>query len=207
VDPNRSAAGESWKALRPRDIVRRLSTLTVPWWVAGGWAIDLFAGDQSRPHKDLDIGILRRDALAVIAALSSWEFYEAKGGKLTRLCGGHLPRADVNSLWGKPTGTAHWVLELMLDNAEGDRWVFRRDCQIQCPLATAIRSNVEGIPYLAPEIQLLYKARATRTQDQADFNLIAPRLGAAARAWLSDSLSKTDPGHGWLPLLNDLERA
>jgi hypothetical protein len=206
VDRNRSA-GESWKALRPRDVVRWLSTLTVPWWVAGGWAIDLFAGDQSRPHKDLDIGILRQDALSVIAALSSWEFYQAKGGELTRLRDGYLPRADVNSLWGKPTGTAHWVLELMLDNAECDRWVFRRDCQIQCPLATAIRRNGEGIPYLAPEIQLLYKARATRTQDQADFNLVAPRLGADARAWLRDSLAKTDPGHGWLPLLNDLERA
>ncbi len=53
----------------------------------------------------------------------------------------------------------------------------------------------------------LYKGRATRTQDQADFKLIAPRLGADARAWLRDSLAKTDPGHGWLPLLNDLERA
>ncbi len=42
------------------------ASLTVPWWIAGGWALDLFAGDQSRPHKDLDVGILRNDALHVL---------------------------------------------------------------------------------------------------------------------------------------------
>ncbi len=192
---------ENWLPLRPADGQRLLSALRVPWWVAGGWAIDLFAGCQSRPHKDLDIGILRRDSLLVIAALPSWEFHEAKGGNLMRLRDGCMPRVDVNSLWCKPAGATQWVLELMLDNADGDRWIFRRDGQIQCPLATAIRRDDDGIPFLAPEIQLLYKAHAPRTQDQADFDLIAPRLGPAAQAWLRGALAKTDPANGWLSIL------
>ena len=32
-----------------------------PWYVAGGWAIDLFLGRSTRAHSDVDIAILRRD--------------------------------------------------------------------------------------------------------------------------------------------------
>jgi hypothetical protein len=70
--------------------------------VAGGWARDLFVGSQSRPHKDLDIGILRRDVLKVLPALSSWEIFEAKDGLLRRLREGDAPGTNVNSLWCRP---------------------------------------------------------------------------------------------------------
>src|SRR5262245_32061357 len=115
-----------WRAVHPSEGVVWLSSLSVPWWVAGGWALDLFAGHQSRLHGDLDIGILRRDVLQVLTALRSWECFEAKGGVLTRLQEGVVPRADVNSLWCRPAGTTPWTLELMLDESEGDRWVYRR---------------------------------------------------------------------------------
>jgi len=62
-----------------------------------------------------------------------------------------------------------------------------------------------GIRYLAPEIQLLYKAKAYRPKDQADFERIVPRLDATARSWLRHSLEKTLPGHSWLTVLADLE--
>jgi hypothetical protein len=38
-------------------------------WSAGGWALDLFVGAQSRPHDDLDVRILRRDVLEVLSTL------------------------------------------------------------------------------------------------------------------------------------------
>lgn len=192
---------ETWRSVHPRDGALCLSSLTVPWWIAGGWALDLFLGNQSRPHKDLDIGVLRRDVLEVLSALSSWEFFEAKGGVLTRLHAGETPRADVHSLWCRPVDTTLWTLQLMLDECEDERWVFRRQPQIQRSLATTVRRSSEGMPYLAPEIQLLYKTRAVRAQDQADFDRVAPRLDAAARAWLQDALARTDPNHQWLPAL------
>jgi hypothetical protein len=49
-----------------------------PWWIAGGWAIDVFRGQTSRPHTDLDVGILRVDAPTVLQALSTWQIFEAK---------------------------------------------------------------------------------------------------------------------------------
>ena len=54
----------------------------------------------------------------------------------------------------------------------------------------------------------LYKARWSRAQDQADFQLIAPRLDATARAWLVDGLARTEAGHRWIAALSvDLREA
>jgi hypothetical protein len=43
-----------------------LAGIDSPWWIAGGWALDLFIGDQTRAHEDLDVGILRRDVIDVL---------------------------------------------------------------------------------------------------------------------------------------------
>jgi hypothetical protein len=173
----------------------------VPWWIAGGWALDLFAGSQSRPHKDLDVGILRKDALHTLACLTAWEVFEAKDGVLTRLGAGMQPRADVFSLWCRPARTREWALELMLDEAENEQWIFRRQRQIQRPLQVAIRRSAQGIPYLSPEIQLLYKSHRMRREDQRDFEHIAPKLEPSGRDWLRHALHITDPAHPWLSVL------
>jgi Aminoglycoside-2''-adenylyltransferase len=153
---------KSWRTLTPHEALELLSVLRMPWWVAGGWALELFLGKVTRAHKDLDIGIFRSDSAGVVAALQGWEFFEAKDGVLSALAVGDAPRAEVNSLWGKRVNAAQWELELMLDASDVECWRFRRDARITRPLASAIRRNPEGIAYLAPEIQLLYKARATR---------------------------------------------
>ena len=195
----------TWRPVRPSEGVLWLSALSVPWWVAGGWALDLFTGNQSRPHKDFDVGILRRNVLQALAQLPSWEFFEAKEGVLTKLGAGAAPRADVHSLWGRSKDSARWELEMMLDEADADDWVFRRAPAIRRSLTMAIRYNSDGIPYFAPEIQLLYKARAPRALDQADFVHIVPRLDLDARCWLRDAISTTDPGHTWLSVLSATE--
>ena len=89
----------------------------------------------------------------------------------------------------------------MLDRADGDVWIFRRDGRITYPLSSAIRRNREGIAYLAPEIQLLYKARATRPEDQADFDHVVPHLTRDSQTWLRESLLRIDPEHVWIPKL------
>jgi hypothetical protein len=175
--------------------------LRVPWWFAGGWALDLYAGAQSRPHHDLDVGVLRRDVPAVIAALSNWEFFEAKSGVLTRLGEGAIPRNDVNCLWCRQKGTAAWTLEFLMDESLGDSWVFRRQPAIRRPLSTIIQRSPDGLPYLAAEIQLLYKSRDLRARDRIDFDHIAPRLSPDARAWLRDALERISPGHEWMKAL------
>ncbi len=204
---DRTAPG-AWQAVDPATGAGWFSTLEVPWWIAGGRALDLYLGRQCRAHADLDVGVLRRDIMTVLAALSSWEIFEAKDGALTRLGVGEVPRSAVHSLWCRPTGTTLWRFELMLDESIDDMWCYRRELSIRRPLSLVIHRNPSGIPYLAPEIQLLYKARWSRAQDQADFQLIAPRLDATARAWLVDGLARTETGHRWIAALSvDLREA
>jgi hypothetical protein len=189
-----------WEPTHPRAAPELLARLTCPWWIAGGWALDLFIGRQSRPHRDLDVGILRRDAPRVIAALPDWEFFAARDGTLRRL-ENRAPEPQVNSLWCRPQGASRWVLELLLDDCDGDVWVFRRRRDIRRPLAAAIRFDRTRIPYLAPEIQLLYKAQRPRPEDEADFREVAPRLDEGGRSFLHDALAGIDPHHPWLEVL------
>ena len=198
---DRTAAGEGWSAVEPTIGASWFSTLQVPWWIAGGWALDLYLGTQSRAHGDLDIGVLRRDITTVLAALSSWEIVAAKDGALAPLRVGETPHSAVHSFWCRPVGTTLWTLELMLDECVEGAWSYRREPSIQRPFSAMIQRSPSGIPYLAPEIQLLYKARSARARDQADFELVGPRLGTPARTWLVDSLVRTEARHPWISAL------
>jgi hypothetical protein len=49
-----------------------------------------------------------------------------------------------------------------------------------------------------PELVLLFKAKAARPKDQADFDGTVPQLTAAQRATLAELLARVHPGHPWL---------
>jgi len=187
-----------WRQTKPVEIQEWLHALSVPWWIAGGWALDLFLGEATRPHEDIDVGIFRRDALKACTALSEWEFFEAKDGSLTRLESCTAPRKAVNSVWCRRLSKCEWAFELVLDEGGGDAWTFRRDASIQRSLEQMIRRSAAGIPYLAPEIQLLYKSKEIRSKDQTDFNSVVRLLDQDARDWLQNSIAKMEPNHPWL---------
>jgi hypothetical protein len=72
---------------------------------------------------------------------------------------------------------------------EEDTWVCRRDPSIRRPVTDAIERDPNGIPYLAPEIVLLFKAKhAARDKDAADFARVLPLLDVQRRQWLADAL-------------------
>jgi hypothetical protein len=198
------AAAGPWRRTHPREASSYLAAITYRWWVAGGWALDLFLGTEGRPHRDLDIGILRRDAPLVLAGMSGFEFFEAMDGRLYRL-ESDTPRANIHSLWGRPLGTNQWVLELLLDESEHGDWIFRRDRKIHYPLDLLVQYDSNQIPYVVPEIQLLYKASHTRPQDEADFERTVPHLSARARGWLHRAIASFDPSHRWLRPLGPLQ--
>ena len=88
--------------------------------------------------------------------------------------------------------------KLMQEPGDAARWVFRRDERLAAPRDSLARRTASGIPYLAPEAVLLFKAKGGRDKDEADFAAAAPDLGAEARAWLIDALARTAPGHPWI---------
>lgn len=185
-----------WDRASPHEAVEWFANVSVPWWIAGGWAIDLFLNCDTRPHKDLDIGVLRCDIGEVLRVIPGWQIFEAKDGVLTPLSR-VAPRSDVSSLWCRRAETQPWKLELMLDESDGEFWVYRRDPGIRRHLQSLVCRSGSGIPYLAPEVQLLYKAKHARPQDELDFEAVVPHLSTAARSWLRENLARTLPSHSW----------
>jgi hypothetical protein len=51
-----------------------------PWWVAGGWALDLFLGRRTRPHADLEISVLAADQRVLFEHLRGWDLRLAAPG-------------------------------------------------------------------------------------------------------------------------------
>lgn len=172
----------------------------VPWAVAGGWALDLALGAVTRVHGDVDLAAFRADQVALRAHLGVWR-WEYISASVPRLWApGAWLAPPVHELYATSPGGGT-RLEVLLNERDGTDWVFRRDHRVRLPLARAVLGARAGLPVLAPEIVLLYKAKAPRPADAADFAAAHPRLDAAARDWLADALARCHPGHPWLRAL------
>jgi hypothetical protein len=151
-----------------------LSALTVPYWITGGWAIDLAVGRVTRDHADVDVMLLERDKHALWIDLT--EVGVEPAGALGP--GRFVLHSDKLPL---PT-------EVFLSRADGMSLVYRRGAySVTRALADATRSR-DGIPYLAPELVLVFKARSAAARDQHDVEAALPLLDAGQRAWLQDTL-------------------
>lgn len=192
-----------WLPLPLEELSRLLAPARFPWWVAGGHALDLFLGRSTRPHDDLDVEVLRRGQHAAQRLLTGggWDLHVAAGGRLRPWRGREWLGAGANSVWCRPAPEAPWRLQLLLATSDNGNWVFRRNAAIVRPLQTVGLRTADGVPYLAPAVQLLFKAKAPRPKDLADFNLVLPKLRGADRAWLARALAATHPGHPWLARL------
>ncbi|GAA3432135.1 nucleotidyltransferase domain-containing protein [Kutzneria kofuensis] len=66
-----------WGMVKPDDAAALCAGLDVPWWICGGWAIEAYAAVR-REHRDIDLGVFRRDLPAVIEHFSArfhvWAF-------------------------------------------------------------------------------------------------------------------------------------
>jgi hypothetical protein len=90
----------------------------------------------------------------------------------------------------------------MVVQTNGDRWVFPRDSRITGEIADL--SDVrDGIPIIAPELQLLYKARIPhRPKDTDDLRRMIPRLSTDRQQWLRERVELLYPDSPALALLD-----
>ncbi|WP_406080518.1 amino acid transporter [Streptomyces zaomyceticus] len=199
-----------WVPDRPEDVATVFAEADFPWWIAGGYGIELAVGRELRAHGDLDVLVLRRDQARLRDLLAGWDLHVADPpgqGRLRPWRPGEVLRPPLHDIWCRRKPEAPWSVQLMLDEAEGTQWVSRRDSAIRVPIDQLGRSSETGIPYLAPEVQLFYKAKATRDKDETDFEAVLPLLDAPARAWLADAISVIVPDHPWLRRLPPVSRA
>jgi hypothetical protein len=187
-----------WVPLDPVEVRRVFAGYDRPWWIAGGWAIDMSLGRKTRDHRDVDVEMLRSDWLAVQSHLRDWELYLASGGALSPWAAGDPAPPDVTDVWCRPSGADSWAMQVMLNPGNDERWASKRNPMITMPMSSAVRRTGDGLPYLAPEVQLLMKARHRLPKDDADFASVAGTLDDAARSWLRSALERGEPGHRWL---------
>jgi hypothetical protein len=184
-----------WKPLDLDEAARLLEGFPARWWIAGGLALDLHIGRSTRVHEDVDVAVLRDDQLALRRQLDGWDLRIAHEGRLepwTEGCRLELPR---HGLWARRDPAGPWELELLLQEHDDTVWRYRRDPAVAVPIAEIGLSTRTGLPYLRPEIVLLFKSRAPRERDEADLEAVLPALDPPARARLRDWLP---PGHAWL---------
>ena len=197
-----------WDPLSPAEAQELFSGLSAPWWISGGWAIDLFIGHQTRPHGDLDVLILRDDQLIFQKHLSHWDLSDRRLPDFTTWSKGDFLDPPINDIWGRRTPESPWAIQLMLMETDGDSWVFRREPTITGPISSLGRIAKSGIPYLSPQIQLLYKANNLQiNRNNADFKNTLPFLNYEEAAWLRQSLELCYPGHEWISKLSQRMKA
>jgi uncharacterized protein CbrC (UPF0167 family) len=184
----------------PDEVARRLAGLTTPWCVAGGWALDLFRGRQTRAHGDIEIAIPAASFPEVRRRFPGHVFDGVGSGRIWQDATPDV-LAAVHQTWLRDPATGNYLLDVFREPHEGDTWICRRDERIRFPYRDIIHTTPDGIPYLAPELVRLFKAKHARQKDEADFDATVPHPTPAQRETLAELLARVHPGHLWLPTL------
>jgi hypothetical protein len=189
---------DAWDAWHPRMMADRLRELTIPWYVAAGWSVDLFRGGQTREHEDLEIAVPAAHFGLLPPLFPEFDFWVPAGeGTLVPMTPEALA-GDSHQTWAWDPAAERWRFDIFREPHDGDTWICRRDeARIRRPYPEIIRRTDDGIPYLAIEATLLFKAKHARAKDEADFEGALPLLSQAERGWLDAALGLVHPDHPW----------
>ncbi len=174
---------------------QRMKNYPHPWAIAGGWSIDLFLNKVTRHHHDIEIIIFRENQQGLKQYLSGWVF--------TKVANGVISSWDENEWLPLPiheTYAQHKSekIEILLNEKTEDVWVYRRDSRIIRELQKTILYTKEEVPFLSPEIALLYKSKQPRSKDIQDFNHVFEKLYHEQKSWLTHALKTLYKDHPWL---------
>ena len=191
----------TWDHLPLPEVVQIFGGLAVPWWIAGGYAIDAFAGTGRRDHDVVDVSLFASDQLEVQKHLHAWELHCADPpGSLRPWLPGEMLASHIHDIWVRRNSDDPWRFQLMLNPGDPAEYICRRDERVRMPLNEAT-FEAAGVRYLAPEIQLFFKAKSPRPKDEQDFADCLPLLSESQRAWLSEALEAGGFGREWMARL------
>jgi 8-oxo-dGTP pyrophosphatase MutT (NUDIX family) len=190
-----------WLPWTPDEVAARLFGVGTRWYVVAGWAIDLFVGSPTRHHEDIEIGIPAGGFPAIRS-----RFAEFECDVVGSVDGGEGMRWPLESpafdehfqTWFREPATGVYRLDVFRDPHDGDTWFCRRDHSISLPYDRVIMRSAAGIPYMSPEIVLLFKAKHNRDKDRADLAAVRPLLTDDQVHWLREGIEQLHPGHAWL---------
>jgi Aminoglycoside-2''-adenylyltransferase len=169
---------EAWQSWHPSVVAERLTGVATPWYVGGGWAVDLHLGRVTRDHADLEIGVPRDRFAEIAGRFPELAFYVAGSGRVIPA----TPEAldAEHQTWALDAGAEVWRFDVMREPHDGDTWISRRHESLRRAYEKIVLTSPDGIPYLSPDVVLLFKAKYRRPKDEADFALLAPAARAEA---------------------------
>jgi hypothetical protein len=194
--------------------------------ICGGYAIDLFLNRNIRKHSDIDVSVCWKDRDRIILFMKSmgWDIYEMCGGgkahhisdirmqlKLKRniFCFKDdcdlinltaLDEKDMYNIDFKHCGQEELnFIEYLFNDRNEDSFIYARNKEITLPVSKAVMTGNE-IPYLAPELVLLYKSTDTEREGyQLDFDTAIAKMSNEQKEWLQIALKALNPsGHKWI---------
>ncbi len=189
---------DAWDAWSPMQLAQKLSGVDADWYIVGGWALDLWLGKQRRQHDDLEFATLPQYAPKLASHLSELIFFEVKAGQLSPWDLNQKFGKDVWQFWGADLEVGRWRVDMMLERGTREFWKYKRSPSFEQLRDSAVRTNADGIRYLAPANVLLFKAKYCRAKDEDDFQAALPNLTASDRATLRRWLSLCHVDHKWL---------
>jgi GrpB-like predicted nucleotidyltransferase (UPF0157 family) len=185
-------------------VAEELHDFPYPWHICGGWALDVFLGRVTRVHHDVDVEVSREVQLALQHYLTT------RGWKMVTPFDERLQPWPMHMRLEMPRHQVHAhrhgsFIDFLLADLGGGVWRYRREPSIIRDMSRVGLRSIEGIPFLAPEVVLLYKSKSTsgkeRSKDRTDFEEVYLRMEPERRAWLRWALLAVDPSHPWIERL------
>ena len=195
--------------------------------ICGGFALDLFTNTEMRIHSDIDICVLEEDKENIYEYMmnNGWSVYEFHGAGIVRIINdiGYLEHSCRNLMcvkddcelveffpcdkggdyfiheFGKDKGISSFnYVEFLFNKVIDNYFIFNNNDKIVRDLDKAILWR-NGIPFLAPELVLLYKARESeRKWFQFDYDHTITKMDDESIAWFYNGLDIIYPsGHMW----------
>lgn len=203
------------------------------WVLCGGWAVDAWLDRETRDHGDIDVSVFLDESQILYEYLADWELvgHDAFTDDTNELWNGRLLTlpAHLHGRIARPgeeipregplLADRGFGVEFVLnERTAGDEWVLyftppdgkaaTHEPVVTITFDRGVQESRFGVPTLAPEAVLFYKATAykdtrhyLRRRDHIDFERLVPRLNGEQRGWLSDAIARVEPDHPWLGVL------
>ena len=152
------------------EILDALERASVDAWLDGGWGVDALLGEQTRPHKDLDLIIQVRDTVRTRDVLADRGLREFRGelGSNHVIGDGQRLEVDVHPVRFDEAGNGVYRME------NGEDWVFDA-----AGFGGVGRVGTRPVRCLTAEQQMIDHATGYEPSetDFADMRLLHHRLG------------------------------
>lgn len=182
----------------PLQIASVMRDFKPSWFIAGGWAIDLFLEKETRLHHDIEIAIFRQDQAFLHFHFNDWLLQKIVNGERVLWHRDEWLTLPTHEIYCSNETAQQPQIEILLNESNETEWLYRRNRKVRRSLAKTQLESSARIKFLCPKIVLLYKSKNPRAKDEQDFQTAVKRLDAERKEWLKDAITVCSSEHPWL---------